>query len=173
MKVIYVVARVHAAVILSEGGEGVAGGRRRATAFKAGGGRAIADEIDNLFSRRARPVQCFRRVHERDLARARSQRDVAGSVRCRQVLPAGRTGAARPTRLLNQQMLSGRERDVRQGRRLPSRPAARRILNRPTGEVRVRPVPVENLNKVMLERRAAVTPATEDLTDNDQWLWRR
>jgi hypothetical protein len=179
LKVGRVVVRVRAAVLIPEGRERVTGSRCRAAALEASGGRAVADEIDDLLPDGARAAQCFGRVQEGDLACVGCESDVAGSVRRRQVLTAGRTGTSSPGRLLNQKMLTRRQRDVWQRRHLPSRPTGRRVLNRPVVQLRVVPAPVENLDEVILIRRAAVAAAAEDLTDDDQRcrprrrLWRR
>lgn len=76
-----VVVAVQAAVVLSERGGGVAGRVRRRGALEAVGGRAVADEINELRSGRADAAQCDCGIDEGDLTRGRAQSDVARRVR--------------------------------------------------------------------------------------------
>src|SRR6185369_4872004 len=96
-----------------------------------------------------------------NFAGERAHRDIAGRVRCGQILRA-----ARADRFLDQVVLARLKRAGESGH-LPRAAGGGGVLDAPAGDVHRAAAAVEDLNEVVLQRGAGVAATTIDLADND------
>jgi hypothetical protein len=153
------VVGVGEAVVLADGGRGVAQGRGVGGPLAAVS-RPVADEVNDGRVCRGAAFERVAVADERDLAARAAHVDRAVDV------SVGDGRAGRPARGELDQVIFARRDDAAEGLGLPRRAGGRGVLNGPAGKVVRDGVGVEQLDEVVLVGRAGVAAAAVDLADD-------